>query len=78
MKIQLVEDWRKWWQMHSLYVFVFIGALPDIWNLVVESGLLDDTAIGQHLNVTIKVCALVGAVARLIKTRAAALPTDPA
>ncbi len=74
LKNRLVEDAAKWYKMYSIWVFAFIAVLPDIWNLVVESGLLQDTEVGQKLNATIKLVSLLGAVMRLVKQAKLTLP----
>ena len=63
LKVGIVDDWRSFWKMHSLYVFVFIGAIPDLWNLVVASGLLNELPVGERLDLLIKWGALLGAMA---------------
>lgn len=69
LKVGIVDDWRSFWKMHSLYVFVFIGAIPDLWNLVVASGLLNELPVGERLDLLIKWGALMGAMARMLKIR---------
>ncbi len=69
LKVGIVDDWRSFWKMHSLYVFVFIGAIPDLWNLVVASGLLNELPVGERLDLLIKWGALLGAMARMLKIR---------
>lgn len=78
MKLQLVADAGKWWKMYSIWAFAFIAVLPDIWNLVVSSGLLEDTQVGQKLNAIIKIATIIGAAVRLIKQAKLSLPTPPA
>lgn len=69
LKVSIVENWREFWKWHSLYVFAFIAMMPDIWNLIVASGLLHDTPIGQNLDLALKFVALFGAILRLVKTQ---------
>ena len=69
LKVGIVDDWRSFWKMHSLYVFVFIGAIPDLWNLLIASGLLHELPIGERLDSLVKWAALAGAAVRLLKVR---------
>lgn len=71
VNVKLIENWKQFWKIGSIYMFAFIAVLPDIWNLIIASDLMTDAVVGEKLNLTIKVVSLVGAIVRLTKTQVA-------
>ena len=69
MKIELVDEWRKWYAMYSIWAFVLLGALPDIYNLAVQFNLLTGDNAPALLARTINTVAFLGAVSRMVKQK---------
>jgi hypothetical protein len=65
-----VENWKESYKWLSMYAFVIIGLLPDIFNLAITTGVLEAESAPATLNYTIKVVAFLGAVGRLVKQTA--------
>lgn len=70
MKVQLIDSWQSAWKMFSIWFFVILGALPELFNLAVASGLIDATTAPKALSYTISLVAFAGAASRLIKQKA--------
>lgn len=66
-KLQLVDDAKKWYRMYSIWFFTAAGMIPEIWNLIVQSGLIDSTQSPQALNRIIQLIALGGGIFRLVQ-----------
>lgn len=72
MNLQLVDGWKKWYAMYSIWFFAAAGMAPDIWNLVVQSGLLTGAESPAALNRIMNVIALGGAIFRLVQQKVVA------
>lgn len=64
-KIEVIVHWRHAWKLTSVWVFVVIGAFPDIYNAVVAAGLHDE--LPDTAKICLRVLAVVGIALRLIK-----------
>lgn len=69
LKIQLIEEARKWYAMYSIWAFVLLGAMPDIYNLAIQFNLLTGDSAPAFLARTINTIAFLGAMARLVKQK---------
>lgn len=66
--LELVDNWRKWYTMHSVWIFAIMGCSGDIYNMAVLSGLLSGTDGNFQLpTVFVKVLNLVGFVGGVIR-----------
>lgn len=74
MTMTLIEDWRQAWKKFSVWAFIVIGAMPDIYSGVQALGWLEDKAVPASFVWTIRVLAGVGIAVRLIKQQAKAQP----
>lgn len=70
MNIQLVDNWKSAWKMFSMYFFLILGLLPELFNLAVSSGLLQTEQAPALLSKIVMIVAFLGAASRLIKQRA--------
>lgn len=66
----LVDDWKDAWKKLSVWAFIVIGAMPDIYSGIQSLGWLDDKAVPQSFVWTIRVLAGVGIAVRLVKQQA--------
>ena len=66
----LILQWRQAWKLTSVWVFLIIGALPDIYNGVVAAGLHDE--LPEPAKNCLRVLAILGIAFRLIKQNAIA------
>lgn len=69
MQIQLIEEWKKAYKFYSIWFFVIIGALPELFNLAVQSGLIDSETAPQALSRLISLIAFAGAASRMIQQK---------
>lgn len=76
MKIELVKEANKWYAMYSIWAFVLLGALPDIYNLAVQFNLLTGDSTPAFLARTVNLIAFLGAVGRLVKQKALELDAE--
>lgn len=67
IKIELIGDWKQAWKYYSVWIYVFIGALPDIFDLAVKMDLLGGEGTPDALNYCIKLFSFAGVVMRLVK-----------
>lgn len=72
MKIQLVDGARAWYRMYSVWFFAAAGMVPEIWNLVVQSGLITQDQSPAALNRIIQLVAVGGAIFRLVQQKVVA------
>lgn len=77
MQIQLIEEWKKAYKFYSIWFFVIIGALPELFNLAVQSGLVDSEAAPQALSRLISLIAFAGAASRMIRQKKLELEAVP-
>lgn len=66
-KIELITNWRHAWKMASVWVFIVIGAFPDIYNAVVAAGLHDQLP-PMFVN-ALRILSVVGIGSRIIKQK---------
>lgn len=67
MKLELVDGWKRFYAMASIWAFAIIGLAPDIYNLAVEFHIVDGGAAPAFLTRLINVLAFAGAVSRLVR-----------
>ena len=36
--MKLIDNWRQCWKMASMWAYVFIGAMPDVYNAIAALG----------------------------------------
>ncbi len=65
--VRLVADWRRAWRYYTTWAFLLLGAMPDIYNTVVTSGLLDADGAPEELAWGMRGAALLGLLLRLVR-----------
>jgi hypothetical protein len=70
----LVEDARSAWKWLSVWAFVILGAMPDIYSGVQALGWLEDKAVPPAFIWTIRIGAAIGIALRLISQKAKEQP----
>lgn len=70
--MQLVDDAGKAWKWLSMWAFIVIGAMPDIYAGLQGLGWLDDKAVPASFVWTIRGLAALGIAVRLVKQQAKA------
>lgn len=80
MKLELVNGWKKAYAMWSVWFMVLMGAMPEIYNAAMASGLFEGEGVPQQLGYIMKVLAFLGIASRLVKQQsvAAAAAADAA
>lgn len=67
--LELVNEWRQFYSMYSVWFFAVIGGAPDLYNLALSSGLLTGSTAPPELARIINVIAFLGAASRLVKQK---------
>lgn len=67
-KLQLIAEWKHAWKLTSVWVFLAIGAFPDIYNAVIAAGLHDE--LPDTAKACLRALAILGIALRLIKQKA--------
>jgi hypothetical protein len=67
IKIELVGNWKEAWKFYSVWVYVLLGMLPDIFDLAVKMEVFSGEGAPEALNWTIKFVAFIGVVVRIVK-----------
>lgn len=71
--LELVAEWRKFYATYSFWFFVVIGGLPDFYDMLLSSGMIEmlkgDSAMPSVVTNAIKTIAFLGAASRFIKQR---------
>lgn len=69
--MRLVDDWKQALKKYSVWAFIVIGAMPDIYTGMLGMGLLNDGALPQTFVWTIRILAAMGLALRLVKQQKA-------
>ncbi len=69
MKIELVDEWRKWYAMYSIWAFILLGALPDVYNLAIQFNVISGDNAPAILARTVNMVAFLGALGRMMKQK---------
>ena len=64
-RIEIIAQWKHAWKLTSVWVFLVIGAFPDIYNAVIAAGLHDE--IPESAKMYLRGLAVIGIALRLIK-----------
>lgn len=72
IKIELIGDWKQAWKFYSVWIYVLLGMLPDIFDLAVKMEVFSGEGAPEALNYIIKLVAFIGVVVRLVKQGVAA------
>jgi hypothetical protein len=72
--MRLIDDWRQGWKKLSVWAFLILGAMPDIYSGVQALGWLEDKAVPPAFIWTIRIGAAIGIALRLISQKAKELP----
>lgn len=73
MKIQLIDEWKSFYKMYSIWAIAILGSLGDIYNLAVSYHMLDASAAPALLTHSLNIVGFIGAVSRLVKQKEANL-----
>lgn len=65
MKLKLVEEWRQFYKMSSVWILAFMAAVPAIYNEMASMGLLDK--VPEDFATMIRCLAAIGVICRLTK-----------
>ena len=69
MEVKLITGWQKWYMLYSIWFMALLAMLPDIYNMAITMGVLNETTVPPLLSYSMKVVALCGMAARLIKQK---------
>lgn len=75
-KLTLIDDWQKAYKLYSVWFFIILGSLPQIWDTAVSSGLLDTPLIPPAFKALVGTISAIALVARLVKQQAAVLEAE--
>lgn len=64
--VPVVENWRSWWKMHSIWALGLLAFLPDIMSAMIAQGWFNPA----DQSVAFKVAAGLGVFARLYQKKA--------
>lgn len=76
MKLQLIDDWKKAYKLYSVWFFVILGSLPQMWDTAVQSGLMETPLIPPAFKALVGTISAVALVMRLITQQSAALEAE--
>jgi hypothetical protein len=69
MKFELIDEWKSFWRMYSVWAFVILGVTPDLYNLAVQYHMVDGGNAPAALAGMINTLAFAGAALRLVKQK---------
>lgn len=67
----LIKDWKGAWKLASMWVYLLVALSPEIFQLAVQSGLLEAGEVPQLFARAINLLGLIGMISRLVKQKAA-------
>lgn len=76
MKLQLIDDWKKAYKLYSIWFFVILGSLPQLWDTAVQSGLMETALIPPAFKALVGTISAIALVMRLIKQQSAVLEAE--
>ncbi|BAW19174.1 hypothetical protein [Ralstonia phage RP31] len=76
LELELIDGWKKFYAMYSIWFFAILGLLPDLFNLAIQNGVITSASAPELLTRAINVIAFVGAASRLVKQKV--LASEPA
>lgn len=65
MSKYLIDEWRQWYRLATIRLFIFIGFIPDLYQAVSSMGLLE--GMPQSVSLIFRTLAIVGIGLRLYK-----------
>lgn len=65
--MKLIDNWRQCWKMASMWAYVFIGAMPDVYNAIAALGWVEQ--LPEPAMWTVRAMAAAGIAARIIKQK---------
>lgn len=72
----VIDDWRKAWKFYSVWGIAVLGAIPDIYNALVGSGLVGGDDAPNTLTWAARIAAIGVLLLRLVNQQKPALPVD--
>lgn len=72
MTMQLISNWKEGWRFYSVWAFALLGALPELWPLLVA--VLGFDPMPELPGRVVQLVALIGLVSRFIKQTKPPLP----
>lgn len=77
MAIKLIDDWKRGWKFYSAWFYLFLAALPDLYNAAATMGWTESMADAPGtLKWAIRGLAFAGLVSRFVKQTRPAEPDD--
>ena len=69
LELELIDGWKKFYAMYSIWAFILLGALPDIYNLAVQFNIITGDSAPAFLARAVNTVAFLGAVGRMMKQK---------
>ena len=63
---KLISNWREGWKFYSAWALAVLALVPDIYNAILASGVLDSETIPSEAAWIIRGVAILGIVSRFI------------
>lgn len=67
--MKLIENWREGLRFYTTWAMAVLVALPDLYNLLLASGLLEAEAMPPVAAWSIRVVAITGLVLRFVRQK---------
>jgi hypothetical protein len=74
--IAVIEDWKRAWRFYSVWFFAAVGVMPDAYDMIVASGLLNSPETPEALVWGMRFVAIGGIFARVIRQVRPPIPDD--
>lgn len=62
----LIASWREGWKFYSVWALAVLGALPEIMQALIASGLLTSEEMPEFAKWSVRAVAIAGIVSRFI------------
>jgi len=69
MPVQFIDGAQHFYKMYSMWAFLLLGSLPELYNLAIQTGLLTADEAPAALSKIIALVSFAGAASRLIKQK---------
>ena len=67
LKITLIDNWKTSYKFYTMWILSFITMFPQIWNQLVEAGVISSASLPKEFTVVMTSLGAIGMAVRIMK-----------